>query len=523
MTRTVASILVGAVSLLAFAVPAKCAGEVVVEYETPAGRAPLLQALDIGDGVYVLVDPGGAPVRLEPGRVGDSRFIALDRLVSGLTEAPPRDEDGRYVLFARGSDEPIVLDGDLLLVQSDSVPGRGRRTALMDGNDAFFPRDDGTLVFAADYLEMLEAGAGGSGPGIPMLGEAALPDTGRMDREALQALIEWYAVNEPPPGRGAAWRLLRDFNFELIGFEEDGRTGFGLAYAYERSAAWKSLYGRNDPDSLTTSGLSYSIRALGKLAANRMINPTDLQEAALSLTYFRSTGGLPRGPESRAWAIQSEIETLAADTTDAVFETPGARGVARYYQESLRNQFHWEIGLDAAVETDQALTERNYLLGAHLFLNLKAWRQDSPLAWMNIVDHPFALIRLLTGYDRTFTPRGSAIPSVLVAYDYVTPEGDTPRTLAGDSSEYGRVRAELSFKTPLALTGENEFFFSAVWQLYAELAPSDVVTAAGLDTYDFLSLTLESEKGLFVSYGLGQHSFDSDEREFYELGLKTHF
>jgi hypothetical protein len=523
MTKTVLPVLVGAVILLAFAAPVKCAGEVVVEYETSAGRAPLLQALDLGDGVYVLTDPGGTPVRLEPERVGDSRFIALDRLVSGLTEAPPPDENGRYVLFAHGSDEPIVLDGGLLLVQSHSVPGRGRRTVLMDGNDALFPGDDGTLVFGADYLEMLEAGAVESEPGIPVLGGAALPDTGRTDREALKALIEWYAVNEPAPGGGAAWRFLRDFNFELIGFEEDGRTGFGLAYAYKRSAEWKSLGGRNGPDSLTTSGLSYSIRALGKLAANRMINPTDLQEAALSLTYFRSTGGMPRGRESRAWAIQSEIETLAADTTDAVFETPRARGVTHCYQEGLRNQFHWEAGLDAAVETDQALTERNYLLGGHLFLNLKAWRQDSALAWMNIVDHPFALIRLLTGYDTRFTPRGSAIPSVLVAYDHVTPDGDTPRTLAGDSSDYDRVRAELSFKTPLALTGENEFFFSAVWQLYAELAPSDVVTAAGLDTYDFLSLTLESEKGLFVSYGLGQHPFDSDEREFYELGLKTRF
>lgn len=502
--------------------------EVVLEYQTADGRAPLLHALSRGNSEYVLLDSKEVPVSPAKDEAGDNVILNIEDLLVNAPTEPERNEDGMYVLFPAGSDTAIDLDGDFLLISP--VPGEDGqvRMALIDGINPFFPPEPGTLVVGEEaggplqmLLDMKEKTNGLNLNNIELdadLGQAASLKEVLENPETLNSLLG--AVLERQHG----WQFLKDIQFKFVAFEEEGETGLGFTYNFDRALDWKFYAPATADSSATTSGLNYAFQARGDVALDKDVNPKDFLDARLTFNFFRSAGGVGHwGEESQRRFVELATKASEYDTDEEFLNSSEWSEISAMAQSALSTQVYWEFGLDASIESDQTFRERNHTLGAHLALDVKAWKRASFLASVNLIDHPFAMIRLLTGYDRDFAPRGTAIPTILIGYDHVDPQGDTPRSQAGDNSSYERLRAELAFKTPLARTAENEFFVTAGWRYYRELEASNVVSVAGIEDYDFVSVGIESEQGLFVGYASGRQPFDTVDHDFYQVGWKTNF
>jgi hypothetical protein len=128
------------------------------------------------------------------------------------------------------------------------------------------------------------------------------------------------------------------------------------------------------------------------------------------------------------------------------------------------------------------------------------------------------LIRFLSDNDRTFSPRGSAIPAVLFGLDMVDPLTGTVKKLHQDDSFFTRLRAETSFRTPLSL--RNSIFFEASYRYYWEPGASNLTQQNAMDRFGYFAAAITMPSGIFASYAIGKLPSDLENDQVYELGFK---
>jgi hypothetical protein len=157
-------------------------------------------------------------------------------------------------------------------------------------------------------------------------------------------------------------------------------------------------------------------------------------------------------------------------------------------------------------------------------LGAKAWNNKNTLAYINIFDYPFALLRLITGTDKKFTPYGSTIPTAQLVFDYVIPTSDTIRkNLAGNLDPFPRIKFETSFRTFITRIKKENIFFNADFRYYQELSAPDAIVQAGLDHHIYFVMALQSSSGFYVSYANGKLPFDATNDEVYSIGFNFKF
>ena len=106
-----------------------------------------------------------------------------------------------------------------------------------------------------------------------------------------------------------------------------------------------------------------------------------------------------------------------------------------------------------------------FLLAPGLLMGFGAegWNENGALRYLNILDYPFALIRMLTGTDTEFNVYGATFPSFLFGLDYVIPDKDSLRkNLIGNQDPFSRLRFEIGFKTRVARIGKEVIHFSSI-------------------------------------------------------------
>ncbi|MCP3914528.1 MAG: hypothetical protein GY711_03100 [bacterium] len=518
----------------------------------------------LGQGQVELMDEGGTSVRLLEWTVEDG--AAVLRWPDGTEVAFGERENAFWTApFPTGRLPDWALDADELAVRIDGVDARMPADGLYATT---FPTADGVRWALADAElsapllppapltlrvpeSMAEPGAESeatTGPSAaderPRPLDALTPaerlfgSLSLLDRSDLHA-----SLDEPPDTRGLdlleapntintplarmfesgpTLRFLQDVEWRFQTFERDGDSGLGLAFDYSKT---KPLSIKDLADGRGVEGHALDLRAEGHLAFDNDINPSDFTSYSLGFEYFRSTGGAVPAltKEEKRRAQQLVQEATEYETWDEVARSGEWREFKDLARRVLSTQVYWELGLNAALEGDQDMTERNFVLGAHAALDVKAWNDRSNAALLNLFDYPAAILRLLTGYDETLLPRGNTIPTVLIGLDTVSPDGDTPRAEAGDSSNYERVRLELAYKAPIGIVDGKEYALTALYRKYFELDASDDVKGAGLDEYQYFTLGLETNDGLFATYSNGQLPFDDDGGEFYEIGWKFGF
>ena len=321
------------------------------------------------------------------------------------------------------------------------------------------------------------------------------------------------------------WQFLRDVNFKFKAFEADAanEAALGFSYDYQKSLQDFAL---ECSAKFCTQGLDLSLSAIGNVAFDSERNPNDFLETALSFAFFRSVGGVSELSD----AIRQRVRELQAAFISAETEEEEEAAIGKLQdlvRPTLTDQFYWEAAGDVSLESDQKFDSKQLVYGVHALFEVKGWSDDSAFAKFNILDYPFAALRALTGYESCggggsacFVPRGTSVPTVLLGLARVSPEDDDPRAVAGDTSDYDRMRFEASFRTPIARLGEDRLYISANYRYYKELDASAGVRSLGLDSFDYLTVVLGGSEGIYVSYTEGQLPLDVASDRVFELGYQ---
>lgn len=351
--------------------------------------------------------------------------------------------------------------------------------------------------------------------------ETSLPQS---DKASLRKLLDdpaavTTALAKALGKQGEGWQLLKGLQVTPVAIDsESSGSVIGLKYELKQSVANTDLSPQNDKS--VTRGLSYVIDATGTLVADETKNPEDFLLNEFSVHFFNSHGGVS---ERIGGETFNKISAALADIEDEKELDAEWRKVQEELQGALSTQFVVDFAAHAAVEAEQSTQSRQTAYGAQFALDIKPWNPKSSLARLNMFDHPFALLRLLSGYDDTFAPRGSAFPTVLVAVDRVNPSGETPRSKAGDTSNFSRLRFEASLRSPIAAAGETAYFIDLNYRWYQELSPSDVVQQAHLQTNRYFTAAITTSTGVFASYSRGSLPFGVTNESNYQLGFHFNF
>jgi hypothetical protein len=456
------------------------------------------------------------------------RFRGVVARIDATTLIANRSADGRIVL-ADSTTEPSGIPPSPL-----SIAGTGLSAAPADpaapNTPAVTPptpvaAGNGALTGLEVLRRLVGTAAGGALPTLDGLTGAGAATGKAEESEAVQAALEKPETMNPALGAlldtTHGMRFLKDVDWKIKTFDNDGESSLGASFRYENSHP----FGISGDSTSAVRGKSWDFAMEGNVAFEDDVNPSDFLSARLTLDYFESRGGVRQGltqeQKARAAALATEASTI--EDRDEWLASPAWTELTGLARQVFTTQVYWEAGVDASYETDQEFDAENYTLGAHLALDVKAWNDRSEAGALNVFDYPAALVRYLSGYDVDLRPRGNALPTALVAFDHVDPEGDTPRSEVGDDSSYWRLKLELAYKAPLAIVEGKQYALTAAWRYFSELDPSSAVRAADLDEFDYLTLAIESDEGLFASFSRGQQPFDVDDADVYALGWKFKF
>lgn len=323
----------------------------------------------------------------------------------------------------------------------------------------------------------------------------------------------------PPSG----WRLLKDLNLRFKTFRSNDDTAvaaLGFTYSFSKDVRRHSFEEKGSRQ----SGISLSVSADGNVAFDKNVNPVDFLESDLSLHVFRSYGGAVEVSDEVADELDA-LESLAIEIEDqdSLDNHPAWRKFFATHMANLTTQVYVDLSLLAALESNQAFTQKHYVYGARLGFEVKPWNRQSTLAQWNLLDWPFAAMRWLSQTDESFSPRGSSFPTVLLGINYVEPETDDLRAVAGETSGYPRFKAEVAFKTLAMRTPNQTIFFSADVRYYKELGASSAIEAANIEDYSYFVAALQASSGPFVSYSTGKLPFDATDDQVFELGFRFSF
>lgn len=262
----------------------------------------------------------------------------------------------------------------------------------------------------------------------------------------------------------------------------------------------------------------------GNVAFSKDINPSDFLNTRIGLSLFNSGGGaIVKDLENILDTLQQLRLTMASyQTAGEILDSPEWKRFNELFY--LRNSWLLKYDLNAGLESNQDFTSKHYTAGLRIGASVKAWERGNILSNLNILDYPFALTRLITGYDRSFSPSGATLPSLLVGIDYVYPVNDSLREKADpDLKPFPRLNIELGFRTILGKAGRQILFVNCSLKYFWELGASQAIKQQDLDSFLYFTSSLTSSSGLFVSYTYGQLPFDKSADAVYQLGFRYAF
>lgn len=313
----------------------------------------------------------------------------------------------------------------------------------------------------------------------------------------------------------APYKFIRDLNLKPKAFQTDSfPVSLGFEYKYDNSwtknkKTGKSLFLQN-----------YDLVFNGEVAFKKKQNPNNFLESSFSYEGAFMWGGQPMKIDDATSDKIQEIE-------DSIIERRQRKEpYLDLYQKvnsliTVTDQFYLGIKGKFAFESNQDFTKRQFSPGVLIGFGAKGWNKNEALRYLNILDYPFALIRLLTGTDAAFNVYGATFPSFLFGIDYVIPNKDTVRkTLIGNDDPFSRLRFEVGFKTRVARIGKEVIHFSSNFRWYQELNSNNAIKINKLDRSAFFVASLESYTGLFVSYTTGKLPFDRKNDQVYALGFR---
>ena len=312
------------------------------------------------------------------------------------------------------------------------------------------------------------------------------------------------------------YTFIRDLDLNFKSFQSD-TLPVALGFNYNYSNSWV----KNKVTEKSTLLQSYNLAFKGNVAFKKQFNPNDFLEYSLAFDNSFLWGGKVAELDEETSVKMEELQ----DTILARRERKDPSFLGLYDELakfiSVTDQFALGIKGKFSFESNQDFSKRQFVPGLLITAGAKGWNKNEALQYFNILDYPFALIRLLTGTDKKFTIYGATFPSILFGLDYVLPQDDTTRKeLLGTLNAYSRLRFEIGFKTRVARIGKEVLHFSSDFRWYKELNADQIIKDNKLDRSTFFVAAIESNSGLFVSYTTGKLPFDKRNDQVYSLGFK---
>lgn len=322
--------------------------------------------------------------------------------------------------------------------------------------------------------------------------------------------------------KDSSWSYFKDMNIQFKTFQATDNAPTGLGFTYD----FNFDYAKFTESSNHKSRISHSlgITAKGNVAFNKNINPTDFLETQLNYNISNISGGVVTTHDTiitkQLYTIVDKlvnIKDMQSNEAIKLWEELGNNLV-------LTNQYYYGLSPKIAFESNQSFSKKQFTPGLALDLGVKSWNKNAVLSKLNIFDYPFALLRVILGTDKRFTPYGSTLPTAQIVFDYVVPSSDTTReTLTGNLNPFPRMKFEISFRTLIARVKKENIFFNANYRYYQEINAPQEITKADLGIHSYFVMALQSTSGFYVSYANGKLPFDAKSDEVYSIGFNYKF
>jgi hypothetical protein len=313
---------------------------------------------------------------------------------------------------------------------------------------------------------------------------------------------------------------LRPKFFHTSGGASDGV--FGFEYDFEKSIVNRTL----NETSKNPMGLSLTFNARGDVAFNASENPNNFLETGGVIHLFQGIGGIDPTFENTPEQGRALQDALMKNITNDDFKHqrgPAYEALARQMTEYITPQFFWDLQGHGTLEADQQFHNKQWTYGGKLAFVFRDWRNNSPAAWFNIFDYPFAAIRWLVDKE-DFQPSGRAFPSVVLGTDLVDPSMDKTRlALDPDTSPYPRGRVEVAFKTRVLHWQTQKLYFSAAFRYFQEFGASTAIKTANLDHSDYFVAKLDLPYRFNISFTNGKLPMDVKNDQVYAIGWALNF
>ena len=320
--------------------------------------------------------------------------------------------------------------------------------------------------------------------------------------------------------KSKALSLFRDLDVEFKTFEIEKEDLIGLGFKYDWNFDWRRFH----ESSLKRNGFSFQIQSNGNVAFKKALNPYDFLSSGVSFGGFQYSGGVANKTTDEVRDLLNELE-LSLATMTSTEEIENSEEWKTFNENLvLTNQYY--IGLDGNIELEntQDFRKKQWVAGVKLGLGAKGWAQHSTLAYFNLPDYPFALLRMITGTDKTFQPDGATIPVFMARIDYVKPVDDlTRKDLTGNENSFARLNMEIGFRTLISEFKDQSIFFNADLRFFKEMNAPDIIRQVNLDKHTYFSASVSSSKGFFASFAAGKLPFDAGNDNVYELGFRYQF
>lgn len=316
------------------------------------------------------------------------------------------------------------------------------------------------------------------------------------------------------------WKFLRDLNVQFKTFQTENNPANSLGFTYDFNFDYASFKENNHNRISNSFGLS----ATGNVAIDKKFNPSDFLETKVHYSYAHFNGGVVTKSNREVFLKLDSIEDLLVAEKDIYSERSQKLWEEFGKNLELSNQYYYGISPKFAFESNRDFSAKQFTPGIAINLGAKAWNNSVTLSKLNIFDYPFAVLRLITGTDKHFTPYGSTLPIVAIVLDYVVPSSDSVRSkFAGNLNAYPRIKFETGFRTFITRIKRENIFFNANYRYYQELNAPEEIKKEELDTHSYFVMALQSTSGFYVSYANGKLPFDAKKDEIYSIGFSYKF
>ena len=366
-----------------------------------------------------------------------------------------------------------------------------------------------------EHLELIGSLQGGEGvkEEIEKLIDAAL-----LQDDTLNGVLDQL---NPATGLG---KLLKDANIRFKTFE--GRDGNAqLGFEYDLTKSLLSPTDREEDEQRFIYGATFYAR--GNVAFDQAANPNDFLETGVSVNAFRHSFK-PR--------LENPVTAELQDSTQAFFtliakedlepddyrERPEWRSIEENIRGLLGRDVLIDVSGHATFESNQDFSSSQFAYGLRAGIVAREWSPDAFLSRFNLFDYPFGLVRVLTGAEDSFTPTGTALPTLMVGLDAVEPKENEARVAVGDDGVYPRFRSEIAMKSRLGHLSGQVISASLGWRYYREIDASSAIKTANLDEHSFFAARIDFPAGVYASYSTGKLPLDASNDSVLALGFQVH-